>query len=92
MQIQNGQHVRRRDDAAPDQRNSKKQLQCDGRADDFREVAGGDGDFAEQPEKPDGRRGIMIAAGLRQIASGGDAELNGQMLEQNRHQIGNHDD
>ncbi len=36
--------------------------------------------------------GVMVAAGLRQIASGGDAELDAQMLEQNRHEIGNHDD
>ena len=34
----------------------------------------------------------MIAAGLRQIASRGDAELDAQMLEQDRHEIGDHDD
>ena len=34
----------------------------------------------------------MIAAGLGEIASGGDAELDAQMLEQDRHEIGDHDD
>jgi len=34
----------------------------------------------------------MIAAGLRQIAAGGDAEFGGEMLQQDRHEIGNHDD
>ena len=34
----------------------------------------------------------MIAAGLGQIAAGGDAELDAQVLEQDRHQVGDHDD
>ena len=34
----------------------------------------------------------MIAAGLGEIATGGDAEFDAQMLEQDRHEIGNHDD
>jgi hypothetical protein len=34
----------------------------------------------------------VIAAGLRQITSGGNAQFDGQVLEQNRHEIGNHDD
>ena len=34
----------------------------------------------------------MIAAGLREIASGRDAELDAQMLEEDRHEIGDHDD
>jgi hypothetical protein len=34
----------------------------------------------------------VITAGLRQIAAGGDPELDAQVLEQDRHQIGNHDD
>ena len=44
------------------------------------------------PEKDDGRLGIMIAAGLGQIAPGGDTELDAKMLQQDRHEIGDHDD
>ena len=34
----------------------------------------------------------MIATRLRQIAARGNAQLDGKMLEQDRHQVGNHDD
>ena len=34
----------------------------------------------------------MVAARLRQVAAGGDAEFDAQMLKQDRHQVGNHDD
>ncbi len=34
----------------------------------------------------------MIAAGLGEIAPGGDAELDAEMLEEDRHQVGDHDD
>ena len=34
----------------------------------------------------------MIAAGLRQVAARGHAKFDAQMLKQNRHQIGDHDD
>ena len=34
----------------------------------------------------------MIAAGLGEVATCGDAKLDAQMLEQDRHEIGNHDD
>ena len=38
------------------------------------------------------RLGIVIAAGLGQVAAGGDAELDAEMLEQDRHEVGDHDD
>ncbi len=34
----------------------------------------------------------MIATSLREIAARGDAELDAQMLKQDRHEIGEHDD
>jgi hypothetical protein len=34
----------------------------------------------------------MIAAGLGQIPAGGDAELDAQMLEKDRHEVRDHDD
>ena len=70
----------------------KRSCKRDGRADHFGKIARGDGDFAKNPQKPDCRRRIMIAAGLREITSGGDAELDAQMLEQDRHEIRDHDD
>ena len=68
-------------------------LQRDRGADHFREVAGGDGDFAEDPEREcEVRRRVMIAAGLREVAAGGDAELGGERLEQDRHEVGDQND
>ena len=70
----------------------KSNCKRDGRADDFRQIAGRDRDLAEDPEEDDGRLGIMIAAGLGEVASGGDPELDAEMLQQDRHEIGDHDD
>ena len=56
----------------------KEEVQRDGRADHFREVAGGDREFAEDPQAERHRPGIVVAAGLGQVASGRDAELRAQ--------------
>ena len=50
LQEQHDQHVERGQADAPDERQAEQQVQRDGRADDFGEVAGGDGDLAEQPQ------------------------------------------
>src|SRR5207245_4009838 len=47
---------------------------------------------AENPETPDGRCRVVVPARLREVASGCDAEFNAQMLEQDRHEVRNHDD
>ena len=39
----------------------------------------------------DGPR-VVIAAGLREVASAGDAEARGERLQQDRHQVRDHDD
>ena len=70
----------------------KSKLQRDGRTDHFGQIARGDGDFAKDPKHHDRRLRIMIAAGLREVASGGDAELDAEMLQQDRHQVGDQDD
>ena len=92
LEVKNGQHIERGNAATPHQRNTEEKLQGDGRADDFGQIARGNGDFAKNPKKPNCRRRVMIAAGLREIASRGDAELDAQMLKQDRHEIGEHDD
>ncbi len=92
LQIEDGEDIERGDDAAPDERDVEEKLQGDGRADDLREIAGGDGHLAQDPEEPDGGPRIMIAAGLREVATGDDAELDAQVLQQDRHEIRDHDD
>ena len=39
-----------------------------------------------------GRPRVAVAAGLGEVASAGDAEARGQRLQQDRHQVGDHDD
>ena len=70
----------------------KSSCRRDGRTDDFSEIARRNRQLADDPEKPDGRLGVMIAAGLREIAPRGDTELDAQMLEQDRHEVRDHDD
>ena len=38
-----------------------------------------------------GRR-VVVAAGLGEVAAAGDAEADGERLQQDRHQVGDHDD
>ena len=54
LQEQHDQHVERGQADAPDQRQAEEQVERDGRADHFGQIAGGDRDLAEQPED-DGR-------------------------------------
>ena len=58
-----------------DERDAEEELQRDGGADDLGEVAGGDGDLGEDPEGDGGAARVGLAAGLREVAPGGDAEL-----------------
>ena len=69
----------------------EQQIERDRRPDDFGEIAGGDRDLAQHPQKNRDRARVVIAAGLREIAAGDDAELRGEPLQQNRHQIGEQD-
>ena len=49
-------------------------------------------DLAKNPQRPRRRPRVMIAAGLREITSSSDAELDAEMLQQNGHEIRDHDD
>ena len=56
LQEEDDEHVERGEADAPDEREAEEQVEGDGGAEDFGEVAGGDGDLAEDPED-DGRPG-----------------------------------
>ena len=49
-------------------------FEADGRADDFGKVGGADRHFGQQPEAEADRPGIGVAAGLREVAPGGDRQ------------------
>ena len=90
LEIENGQHVKRRQADSQQQGNVKKQVEGDGGANDFRQVACGDGDFAEHPENDARAPRIAGLAGLRQVHLRGDPQARRQRLNQNRNEVGNH--
>lgn len=68
----------------------KQKIQRDGSAQNFGQVAGGNRSLAKNPQRQIDRTGITVAAGLRQIPAGGDAQPGRQRLQQNRHDIRQH--
>ncbi len=92
LQEQHDQHVEGGQADAPDQRQAEQQVEGDRRADDLRQIARRDRDLAQQPQDQDDRTGVAVAAGLGEIAPAGDAEPRRQRLQQDRHQVGDHDD
>ena len=92
LQGENEQNVESGDENAGEKRHAKEQLQSDGGAKNFRKVTCGDGDFANHPKEQGGAAGVVLAAGLREIAAGRDAKLCGQSLQEHRHQIADQDD
>jgi hypothetical protein len=65
----------------------KQQIQGDGRPDNFRHVASGNCNLGHEPETDAGPAARRLPAHLRQIAFGGDAQLEAEALEQDRHQV-----
>ncbi len=92
LQVEHDEHVERGEADAPDERQAEQQVERDGGADHFGQVAGGDGDLAEDPQNDGGRPRVAVAAGLGEVAAAGDAEPRGERLQQDRHQVGDHDD
>ena len=92
LEKQDDQHVASGQRDAPDERQAEKQIEGDGRAEHFGEIAGGDGNLAEDPQPDDGGSRIAVPARLREIAATGDPEPGGERLKQDRHQVRRHDD
>ena len=53
----------------PGQRQPEQQVQGDGRADDFGQVAGRNGDFAQHPQRQAHGPGVVVAASLGKVAA-----------------------
>ena len=70
---------------AHNKRNAKKEFERHRPAEHFRQVAGTDGNFAEEPHRPAGPAGIIVPAGLSQVLARGHAETGGNDLHENGH-------
>lgn len=75
LQKQNEQYVERRDQHAVQHGNAEQQLQGDGGADDFGQVAGSNGKLAKYPKDYRNRFAVLASASLRQILSRHDAKF-----------------
>jgi hypothetical protein len=64
----------------------KKQLESNGRAQDLREIACGNGNFTADPQKDRSAPRIMLSAGLRKVAPCGNAQLGGERLQKHGNQ------
>ncbi len=92
LQEQDDEHVERRDRDAEREGDAEEEIERDRGPDHLGEVAGGDGQLAEDPERErDGLR-VVVAARLGEVAAGDDAELGGEPLEEHRHQVGDEND
>ena len=80
-------HIECRDDHADFQRNVEEKIETDGGADHFGEVGRADGDLSQQPKRPRHRAGKCVAAGLREIAPGGNPKSRTQRLQEDRHDV-----
>ncbi len=81
------QHVAAGDDHAPKDGQAEQQVQSDGRAENFGQVAGGDGDFAQGEQHVVDALRVVVVAGLGQVAAGHQAEPCAQGLQQHGHGV-----
>ena len=86
LQPQDQEGVERGEQHAVQQRDAEQQLQRDGGADQLGQVGGADGDLGPEPQRVSDCLGEPLAAQLRQVPPGGDADPHAQCLQQHGHQ------
>ena len=87
LQRQHEQRIERGDQDRRQQWNVEQQVQRDGRAQHFGQIAGDNGDLAQEPECDIHPARIGLAARLGQISAGDDAQLRSQRLQQDGHGV-----
>ncbi len=80
------------DDDGPEEGDMEEEVEGDGAAEDFGEIAGADGDFTEEPVGPACPAGVPVAAALGEVPAGDDAEARGDDLHEDGHDGGECDD
>jgi hypothetical protein len=92
LESKNDEDIERGEQNAEKERNVEKEIERYGGAEDFGEVAGGDGKFAGDPQENGHAAGIVVAAGLSEVASGDDAELRGKRLKKHGEDVADEHD
>ena len=72
-------------------RQAEQQVQRDGGAEHLGQIGGRDRQLRQHPQREDDRARIRVAARLRQVAAGGNAEPRRHRLQQDGHQVRDHD-
>ena len=89
---QDDQNIEPGNKYAGEKRQAEEEFESHCGAENFREIASGDGNFANDPKRYRSPAGIMLAASLGQVAASGDAELGGERLKKHRHEIADEND
>ena len=89
---QQQEHVATGDQNAPENRDAHEQIQADRRAEHFRQIAGGNGDFAKAEENVVHRARVIVVACLGQVAAGHQPQPGAQGLQQNGHGVAHQQD
>ncbi len=92
LHVEHQQHVEGCQADAPEKRDAEQQLQSNCGPQHFGKVARRDGDLAENPKNKGRAPRVDVSTGLREIAAAGNAKACRQRLQQNRHQVRQHDD
>ena len=92
LEEEDEQDVEAGDEDAVEEGDMEQELEGDGRADDFGEIAGGDGDLGKDPESEADALAVDLVTELGEIAFGGNAEFEGEALQKDRHEVRQHDD
>ncbi len=66
---------------------AEEEVEADGGAEEFCEVGGDGGDLGGDPEEESGGAGEVAAAVLREGEAGDDAELGGEVLDEDGHEV-----
>jgi len=91
-QTQDHERDQRSDQAGRKQRHAEHQIEPNRRTDELRQVRGHRHDFGLQPQQSVHPPAEPVPAQLRQALAGGQANLGGEVLDTDGHQVGRHDD
>jgi hypothetical protein len=73
--------------STPRARQAEQQVQADGHADHFGQVAGRDRDLGQDVERDVDHSRVGVPRGLRQVEAAHDAQAAAEALQQQRHQV-----
>ena len=87
LQLEQRERDHAGDEAGRQERHVEEEVEAERRADELRDVGRHRHRLGLDPEPPGDRARVVVAAQLRQVAVGDDAELRREVLDQHRHEV-----